>query len=100
MIKLFWIVLFITSQAISQVIPNDKLLHMGGSYVISSSVASIVYNKTENKKKALVYGLTTSLIVGVAKEAWDIKHGDPDIKDIAADFFGASLGIITIRITL
>ena len=49
MIKLFWITLFITSQALSQVIPNDKLLHMGGSYVISSTVASVVYDKTKIK---------------------------------------------------
>ena len=98
--KALIIFFMITNIVSAQVVQQDKLLHSGGCYVISSSVASIVYNKTDNKKKALICGLTTSLIVGVTKEAWDIKHGDSDIKDIAADFFGASLGVITIRITL
>ena len=90
----------ITNIASAQVLQQDKLLHAGGCYVISSSVAALVYSKTSNKKKSLMYGFGISVLAGVAKEVYDIKCGDPDIKDIAADVFGAGLGVITIRITL
>jgi VanZ family protein len=40
------------------------------------------------------------MMVGVAKEIRDIKYGDPDVNDVIANAVGASLGIITIRITL
>tara|TARA_B100000035_G_scaffold225708_1_gene194177 strand:- start:70 stop:372 length:303 start_codon:yes stop_codon:yes gene_type:complete len=90
----------ITNIASAQFIQQDKLLHAGGCYAISSSVSALVYDKTKNKKKALICGLTTSIIIGVAKEVYDIKHGNPDIEDIAADVIGAGLGVITIRITL
>lgn len=90
----------ITNIASAQFIQQDKLLHAGGCYAISSSVSALVYDKTKDRRKAILYGLTTSIFIGVAKEVYDIKHGDPDIKDIAADVVGAGLGVITIRITL
>ena len=90
----------ITNIASAQFIQQDKLLHAGGCYAISSSVSALVYDKTKDRRKAILYGLTTSIFIGVAKEVYDIKHGDPDIKDIAADIVGAGLGVITIRITL
>jgi uncharacterized protein YfiM (DUF2279 family) len=67
---------------------------------MSSSVAALVYNKTNDKKKSLLYGFGVSVLAGVAKEVYDIRCGDPDVKDIAADIVGAGLGVITIRITL
>ena len=73
---------------------------MGGSYVISSGVSAVIYNKTNNEKKALVYGLTTAIAAGLAKEIYDRKHGNPDIKDMVANSVGATLGIITIRIAI
>ena len=100
MIKLFWIILFMTAIAKAQVIQNDKLLHMGGSYVISSTVSAIVYDKTKNKKCALLSGLAVSMFIGAGKEIYDRKHGNPDVKDMLANFVGASLGIITIRIAI
>jgi len=90
----------ITNIASAQFIQRDKLLHAGGCYAISSSVSALVYNKTKEKNKALMCGFISSIAVGVAKELYDVKHGNPDIKDIAADVVGAGLGIITIRITL
>lgn len=90
----------ITNIASAQFIQQDKLLHAGGCYAISSSVSALVYDKTKDRRKAILYGLTTSIFIGVAKEVYDIKHGNPDIKDIAADVVGAGLGVITIRITL
>ena len=90
----------ITNMVSAQFIPQDKLLHMGGSYVISSGISAVIYNKTNNEKKALVYGLTTAIAAGLAKEIYDRKHGNPDIKDMVANSVGATLGIITIRIAI
>jgi len=100
MIKLFWIVLLLNLTARAQILQKDKLLHMGGSYVISSTVSAIVYDKTKNKKCALVSGLAVSMIIGAGKEIYDRKHGDPDWNDMLANTVGATLGIVTIRIAI
>ena len=98
--KALIIFFMITNVVSAQIVQQDKLLHAGGCYVISSSVAALVYDKTNNKKKSLIYGFGVSVLAGLAKEVYDIKCGHADVKDIAADVVGASLGIITIRITL
>ena len=90
----------ITNMVSAQFIQQDKLLHAGGCYAISSSVAALVYDKTNDKKKSLIYGFSISVLAGIAKEVYDIKCGNPDLEDIAADVVGASLGVVTIRITL
>ena len=100
MIKLFWIILLINLTARAQMLQNDKLLHMGGSYVISSAVSSVVYNKTKNKKCSLLSGFAVSMVVGAGKEIYDRKHGNPDWNDMLANTVGATLGIITIRIAI
>ena len=50
-----------------EIIGQDKVLHMSGCYVISSTTASIVYNITENRKKAFMYGVLSAVIVGGIK---------------------------------
>ncbi len=100
MIKLFCIILFITLTVEAQILKNDKLLHMGGSYGISSTVSAIVYNKTKNKNQALVSGLAVSLLIGAGKEVYDKKHGDSNWNDMLSNTVGATLGIITIRIAI
>ena len=79
---------------------TDKQLHVGGSYVISSTVASIVYNRTRNKKRALLSGLGVSLLVGAGKEIYDIKNGDSNWNDMLANTIGATMGIATIKISI
>ena len=100
MIKALIIFFMITNIVSAQIIQQDKLLHAGGCYVISSSVAALVYDKTSDKKKSLLYGFGIGVLIGITKEVYDIKHGEPDVNDIAADVIGAGLGVITIRITL
>jgi len=100
MIKLFWILLFINLTARAQMLKNDKLLHIGGSYIMSSAVSAIVYNKTENKNQALISGLAFSLLIGAGKEIYDKKHGDSNWNDMFANTLGATLGLVTIRITI
>ena len=80
-------------------IGQDKLLHMGGCYVISSTTASIVYNITENRKKAFIYGISSAVIIGGIKELYDINHGDSNWHDMGANVIGATLGalIVTVR---
>ena len=79
-------------------IGQDKLLHMGGCYVISSTTASIVYNMTENRKKAFIYGVLSSVIIGGIKEIYDINHGDSNWADMRANVVGGTLGAFTVTV--
>ena len=78
---------------------TDKQLHMGGCYVISSMTTAMVYKRTANKRKSVLIGLGTGIALGVAKELYDIKYGNPELGDIAADAIGAGLGVLCVRIT-
>ena len=80
-------------------IGQDKLLHAGGCYVISSTTASIVYNMTENRKKAFIYGVASAVIIGGIKEIHDINHGDSNWADMGANVIGGTLGalVVTVR---
>ena len=80
-------------------IGQDKLLHMVGCYVISSTTASLVYNITEDRKKAFVYGVLSSVIIGGIKEIHDINHGDSNWADMRANVVGGTLGalVVTVR---
>ena len=84
---------------LTETIGQDKLLHMGGCYVISSTTASLVYNITENRKKAFVYGVLSSVVVGGIKELYDINHGDSNWADMGANVIGGTLGalVVTVR---
>lgn len=78
------------------IIPQDKLLHAGGCYVISSTTSSIVYNITENRKKAFIYGVLSSVVIGGIKELYDINHGDSSWGDMGANVVGGTLGSFSI----
>jgi len=79
-------------------IGQDKLLHAGGCYVISATTASIVYNITENRKKAFIYGVLSSVIIGGIKELHDINHGDSNWADMGANVIGGTLGAFTVTV--
>ena len=100
MYKALIIFFMITNIVSAQHIREDRIIHTTGVYLLSARTTALVYNKTKSKKKAVVYGFILPMMIGVAKEIRDIKYGDPDINDIIANSIGASLGIITIRITL
>jgi len=120
MIKLLTLLAFITLDAYAQYVPErnaknvsrvlsaasefalaqDKQLHMGACFVISSFTSALVYRKTKDKTKATVYGFGVAMLAGIVKEVYDIKHGHSDINDILANTIGSSLGVVTIRITL
>ena len=77
---------------------QDKLLHMGGCYVISATTASLVYNITEDRKKAFIYGTLSSVIIGGIKEIYDINHGDSNWADMRANVVGGTLGAFTVTV--
>ena len=79
-------------------IANDKLLHMGACYVIGASSTSITYHYTKNKKTSILVGAASVLIVGTAKELWDVNNGHADPEDLLADVIGGTLGIFTVKI--
>ena len=79
---------------------EDKQLHMGACFFISSTTSALVYRKTKNKRKATIYGFSVAMLAGVVKEIYDINNGDSDLNDILANSIGSSLGVVTIRITL
>jgi VanZ family protein len=100
MTKALIIFFMITNIVSAQILPQDKQLHIGATYMLSASTMALVYNKTGDKKKATVCGLIIPMIAGIAKEIYDINHGHADVNDILANTVGSSLGVITIRITL
>ena len=79
---------------------DDKQLHMGATYVISSVTTAYVFKKTQNKKKAMWIGFGVGMGVGIAKELYDIEHGNCEAGDLLADFIGSSLGCLVITIPL
>tara|TARA_R110001583_G_scaffold162416_1_gene314643 strand:+ start:76 stop:396 length:321 start_codon:yes stop_codon:yes gene_type:complete len=79
---------------------DDKQLHMGATYVISSFTTAYVFKKTQNKRKAMLLGFGMGMGVGVAKELWDIEHGNCEVGDLVADFIGSTLGCLVITIPL
>ena len=82
----------------TETVGQDKLLHMGGCYVISATTASLVYNITENRKKAFIYGTLSAVIIGGIKEIYDINHGDSNWADMRANVVGGTLGAFTVTV--
>ena len=82
----------------TETVGQDKLLHMGGCYVISATTASLVYNITEDRKKAFIYGTLSSVIIGGIKEIYDINHGDSNWADMRANVVGGTLGAFTVTV--
>ena len=100
MIKLFCLALLITTISSAQ-IQNDDLIHVGGSYAMSSMTAAIVYNKTKNKKKAIICGAVVSLVLGIGKEAVDNRWSSKDTHtDLLSNVVGTTVGLIAIKITI
>jgi len=89
--------------ALSQVqtftLSTDKQLHMAGCFMISSITTSYVYNRTADKRKAILIGFGAGMAAGIIKEVVDIRYGHSDWNDLLADGIGSSLGAISISFT-
>jgi uncharacterized protein YfiM (DUF2279 family) len=91
----FAILLNIGVSGQSLTIPNDKVLHFGGSYTIASTTTQFAQWKGATPKQAFWIGFGISMGLGIAKEIYDIEHGAPEWTDLAANFAGASIGAFT-----
>ena len=48
----------------------------------------------------MLLGFGMGMTVGIAKELWDIEHGNCEYGDIVADLIGSTLGCLVITIPL
>jgi VanZ family protein len=87
------------NQAQGFMVSTDKQLHMAGCFMISSITTSLVYNRTADKRKAVLIGFGAGMVAGIAKEVYDIRYGNPDWADILADGIGSGLGAVSITFT-
>jgi len=88
-------ILLISFNLSAQTIPQDKMLHFSGCYIVSATTTTIASHYLP-KKKAFWVGVSVGTAVGLAKEIWDINHGNPEWGDLGADVIGAFAGSITI----
>ena len=77
---------------------QDKQLHIGYTYIISSATTSYVLKKTKNKRKAILIGIGVGVTIGVAKELYDAKYSYAQTSDLLADIIGAPAGSIVVTI--
>tara|TARA_A200000159_G_scaffold146263_1_gene152497 strand:- start:520 stop:912 length:393 start_codon:yes stop_codon:yes gene_type:complete len=76
---------------------NDKQLHFSAGMVTSALGYTWSYNKHQDKKRAMITGLCTSLVAGITKELLDnIRGGDFDERDI----FATTLGGVGMSVTI
>ena len=96
--KKFIIVLLLSTIGYSQ-IPEDKKLHFVVGAVMSAATYDFVYKKTKDRKKAIIWGLTGSIVAATAKELLDqhIYRGF-DSNDLLATTAGAISATLTIEI--
>ncbi len=81
----------------AQTIPQDKMLHFSGCYIVSASTTTLASYYLP-KKKAFWVGVSVGTALGIAKEIWDINNGTPEINDLGADILGSLAGSITVTI--
>ena len=77
---------------------RDKQIHYAAGAFVSTVTYDIVYKKTKSRKKAFLYSITSSLIVGTLKELADSReiNNKFDTRDLLATTYGG----ITIGLTL
>ena len=90
----------VKAQSLNEVLSlhQDKQLHVGYTYIISSVTTSYVLKKTKNKKKAILIDIGVGVTIGVAKELYDAKYSYAQSGDLIADIIGATAGSIVVTI--
>jgi len=76
---------------------TDIQLHIGATCAISSVTTSYVFNKTNDKKRAMLIGFGTGVAVGVVKE---LNDKNIENKDMLGNIIGSALGCTVITIPL
>ena len=96
--KLLFFFLLAPSLVFSQLLQEkDKQLHFAAG-ALSGTVGHLYFfNKTQDKKTAIIAGISTSLLAGLAKETYDASQGG---KFDGRDILATTLGGITVNITI
>ena len=74
---------------------TDTQLHIGATYVISSVTTSYVFNKTNDKKRAMLIGFGAGMTVGIIKE---LNDKNIENKDMLGNIVGSALGCLVVTI--
>ena len=77
---------------------EDKQQHFTAGGIVSALTYGVVYKRTNNRKKALVYSIASSIVVGALKELADSRV--PGNKFDTRDLLATSYGGISIGVTL
>jgi len=90
----------VKAQSLNEVLSlhQDKQLHIGYTYIISSATTSYVLKKTGNKRKAILIGIGTGMAIGIGKELYDARNGSAEKGDLIADIIGSTFGSIVVTI--
>jgi len=84
-----WLVLLLLiTGSVSAQVPQDKKLHFAAGALASSAGYTYTWQKTKDKKKAMLAGIGTALLAGTAKELLDATESRNkfDTKDLAATY--------------
>ena len=76
---------------------KDKQYHFAAGALVSAGTYTLVYAKTKSKKKALVYSVASSILIGTLKEIADSREKGNrfDKRDLLATTYGG----LTIGVT-
>lgn len=87
--KIITLLSLILTFTMTSQIQDDKIKHFAAGAFIGGGVQSIVYSQTRNTAKAFLWGLGSSITIGVLKEVKDeIDYGGFDTKDLLATILG------------
>tara|TARA_Y100001963_G_scaffold94561_1_gene130207 strand:+ start:71 stop:364 length:294 start_codon:yes stop_codon:yes gene_type:complete len=75
---------------------TDAQLHIGATCAISSVTTSYVFNKTNDKKRAMLIGFGTGMTVGIIKE---LNDKNIENKDMLGNIVGSALGCLVVTIS-
>ena len=99
--KLIILLLLLPTLSFAQLLTEeDKQMHFAAGAITSTLVYDYVYRKTESKKKAVVYSIASSIVVGSLKELIDSrqKGNKFDTRDLLATTYGGITFGITFNI--
>lgn len=71
----------------------DKLLHFIAGMVVAQIAFALLGLATTVWWSAFIAFLVAA-VVGGLKEAWDVKHGVPNVADFVATMLGGLLGVL------
>ena len=79
---------------------EDKQMHFAAGAITSILVYDYVYRRTDSKKKALVYSIASSILVGTLKEVVDSREKGNrfDGRDLLATTYGGITFSVTFNI--